>query len=136
MVRVELDAITTAGGTRLSRPQRSVEGRLSVRSRAGLAAGADAREGQDVVGCGGEDGIAVEVLRRREAMEVLRAVRRPARPDEQRDDRLNLQEDVRNLREQLLLTLRIEARLPLVEKRSRLRVVDVRPVTGIRRVLP
>src|SRR5690349_5234637 len=91
-----------------------MEGRPSVRSRAGLAAGADPREGQDVVGCGCEDRVAVEVLRRREAVEVLRAVGRPAWPDEERDDRLVGEEHLRELRRDCLLLLRVEAGSGLV----------------------
>src|SRR5256885_12297550 len=41
-----------------------------------LAAGADAGEREEVVWIGAEDRVAVEVLRRVEAVEVLRAVRR------------------------------------------------------------
>src|SRR6266550_5463286 len=124
------------GRDALSRPQSAFwEGPATSSSHAGLAAGTDAREREDVVGGRREDRIPVEVLLRREAVKVLRAVRGPARPHEQRDDRLNLQEDVGHLREQLLLLRRVEGRLPLVEEGGCLRVVDMRPVAGVRGVL-
>src|SRR2546423_14838379 len=92
------------GRDALSRPRSAfMEGPATSPLRAGLAAGTNPRERQDVVGCGGEDGIAVEVLWRREAMEVLRAVGRPPRADEERDDRLNREETRGDLGEQLLL---------------------------------
>src|SRR4029077_13830845 len=107
----------------MSRPQSAfMEGPATSSLRAGLAAGANPREREDVVGGRAEDRVPVEVLRRREAMEVLRAVRGPTRSDEQRNDRLLLHEDARHLREQLLLLRRVEGGLALVEKCRRLRV--------------
>src|SRR6478672_12919494 len=96
-----------------------------TRLRACLASGADAREVEDVVGGLGEDRICEVVLRCREAVEVLRAVRRPARPDEQRDDRLVLEEHRRRLLEQLLLRTRAEGRAPLIDERRRARIEEV-----------
>src|SRR5581483_4453547 len=113
----------------------AVSGSSTSALRAGLAAGADPSEREDVVGSCREDRVAEEVLRGREAVEVLRAVLRPAKTDEERDDRLQLEEDVLHLRRDLLLLLGAEGRLPLVEERGRLRVVDVRPVAGVRGVL-
>src|SRR5262245_4454759 len=102
--------------------------------RAGLAAGADAGERKQVVRICAEDRIAVEVLRRVEAMEVLRAVGRPPRADEERDDRHLREEDLLELRGDHLLLLRVERDLPLVEEIRGGRIVGVRPVPGRRRV--
>src|SRR6478736_4165851 len=102
---------------------------------AGFAARADAGEREEVVRIGGEDRVAVEVLRRVEAVEVLGAVRRPARADEERHDWHVLQEELLELRRSGLLLLLVERGLPLVEQRSCLRIERVRPVTGGRRVL-
>ena len=96
----------------------------------GLTARADACEQQDVVGVRREDRIGVEVLRRREAVEVLRAVRRPPRTDHHRDDRKLLQPDLRELRRDRVLLLDVERRPPLVEEGRRLRVGEVLPVPG------
>src|SRR2546430_7307498 len=52
---------------------------------------------RSVVGVRGEDRVGVEVLRRREAVEVLRRVRRPPRSDHHRDDREVLKPDLLQL---------------------------------------
>src|SRR3982751_5639799 len=87
----------------------------------------------EVVWEGAEDRVAVEVLRRVEAVEVLRAVRRPPRPDEERDDRHLVEEDRLQLRRDRVLLLRVQGDLPLVQKAGRLGVVGVRPVARRRR---
>src|SRR5712691_4606148 len=111
-------------------------GGVSTRcSYSALAARADAGEGEDVVGEGREDRVAEEVLRRVEAVEVPRAVRRPARADEERDDRHVLQEDLLQLRGDSPLLRRVERHLPLVEQLRGLRIGEVLPVSGRRRVL-
>ena len=65
-----------------------------------------------------EDRVAEEVLLRREAVEVPGAVRRPARADEQRDDRQVVEEDPLQLRGDLLLLRRVQRPLPLVRAAS------------------
>src|SRR3954453_5640703 len=85
-----------------------------VRLRAGFAAGADAGEREEIVRIGREDRVAVEVLRRVEAVEVLRAVGRPPRPDEERHDRHVVEEDLLELRRDRMLLGRVERDLPLV----------------------
>src|SRR4051794_6026130 len=117
------------------RPLSAWEGLATSSSRAGLAAGADSREREDVVGSRREDRVAVEVLGRREAMEVLRAVGRPSRPHEEWNDRLILEEELSELSGDLPLLRDAEARLPLIQKSRRLRVRVVRPVARVRRVL-
>src|SRR2546421_4185895 len=104
-------------------------------SRTRLASGADAGEGEDVVGEGREDRVAVEVLRRVEAVEVPRAVRRPARADEERHDRQLLEEDLLQLRRDRLLLRQRQRDLPLVEQLRGPRVGEVLPVAGRRRIL-
>src|SRR5580765_1549448 len=74
----------------------------------GLAARANAGEQEDVVGVRGEDRICVEVLLRREAVEVLRAVRRPPRTDHHRDDRQVLQPELLQLGGDRILLLLAE----------------------------
>src|SRR6478735_10774303 len=73
-----------------------------------FAARTDAGEREEVVRVRREDRIAVEVLRRVEAVEVLGAVRRPAGADEQRDDGQVLQEELLELRRSGLLLLLVE----------------------------
>src|SRR5436189_6003556 len=86
----------------------------------GLAARTDLGEREDVVGIRAEDRVAVVVLRRVEAVEELRAVGRPARPDEQRDDRELLQPELLELRRDGVLLVEVERELPLGEQRRRL----------------
>src|SRR3954467_3505087 len=100
----------------------------------GLSARTDGGEEQDVVRVGGEDRVSVEVVLGREAVEVLRAVRRPAGADHHGDDRELLQEDLLELRRVHLLLLDVERPLPLVQDGRRLRVREVLPVAGWRRV--
>jgi hypothetical protein len=69
-------------------------------------------------------------------VEVLRAVRRPPRPDEERHDRQLGQPDLLQLRGDLLLLRRVERHLPLVKKTGRLVVGEVLPVTRCGRILP
>src|SRR5262249_43767188 len=83
--------------------------------RSGLAAGADVREREEVVREGGEDRVTEVILRGVEAMEVLRAVGRPAGPDEQRDDRQVLQPQLLELRRGCVLLLGVERGLPLLK---------------------
>src|SRR6478672_4379805 len=94
------------------RPRGAARRYRSLTSNPGLAARTDPGEGQDVVGEGREDRVAEEVLPRREAMEVPRAVRRPAGADEQRHDRQVVQEDALELRRVLLLLLDVQRGLP------------------------
>ena len=101
-----------------------------LRSRTGLRARADPREREDVVGERREDRVAVVVLRRREAVEVLRAVGRPARPDEERDHGQRLQPHGLDLGREGVLDVRLERALPLVEEARRAGIGEVLPVAG------
>src|SRR5438270_13059054 len=105
---------SVGGGARWAGAGPAHRGRWRESLRARLAARADAREREDVVGELREDRIRVVVLRRREAVEVLRAVRRPARPDEERHDRQLLEPDLLELRREVLLLRGVESHLPLV----------------------
>src|SRR6266496_5567908 len=71
---------------------------------------------------GREDRVDVLVLPADEPGEVLRAVGRPARPDEQRDVRELVQEQPLQLLGDLLLLRRVEGALELVQQRGCLRI--------------
>src|SRR5579871_3404648 len=88
-----------------SRPPPCMEGVVLL---PGGAAGADPGEGEDVVGERAEDRITEVILRRVEAVEVLRAVRRPARPDEQRHEGELLQPQLLQRRRGSVLLRRVE----------------------------
>src|SRR5438034_1823712 len=109
---------------------------LTWPSRADLGTRTDPGEGQDVVGEGREDRVAEEVLRVPEAVEVPGAVRRPARPDEERHDRQVVEEDALQLCGVLMLLRRVQRALPLVEQLRGLRVGEVNPVAGRLAALP
>src|SRR5438477_10637155 len=100
------------------------------RSGAGLSARADPGEGEDVVWERREDRVAEEVLRRVEAVEVPRAVRRPAGPDEEGHDRQLLQPELLQLRRDPVLPRRGERHLPLVEQLRRTCVRVLLPAAG------
>src|SRR5690349_12818968 len=101
----------------------------------GLPARADPGEAEDVVWVRAEDRVAEVVLRGVEAMEVLGAVRRPARPDEQRHERELLEPELLQLRRDRVLLVAVERGLPLRQERRCLVVLEVDPVAGVRPVL-
>ena len=126
-----LPSMPRRAGARGPRPP-ELEGRLRyLRSRTGLRARADPRERDDVVGERREDRVAVVVLRRREAVEVLRAVGRPARPDEERDHRQRAcSQTACDLGGERVLHVRLERALPLVQEARRAGIREVLPVAG------
>src|SRR5690348_6340348 len=98
----------------------------------GLPARADPGEAEDVVWERAEDRVTEVVLRRVEAVEVLRAVGRPARADEQRHERELLQPQLLERGRDRVLLVAVERGLPLRQKGSGLVVLVVDPVAGVR----